>query len=644
MASFGNVGHVLTNAARAASQNTSHMECISVANNTYLYQFQSGTNGGDNIAYNASTNTWDPNPSTNGNYDPSLFMSGTAQGDPTVTPTNSDTTLHVGYSGNAGNIWMISFSVTYSTSPTITISNTGRNITAQISNVTTSTTYNLTDNSSNVVGNGPLALGGTNPTSGTIIYQAPVNITSGAHVYAVRTGNPSSPGSLTLVTSQSLSGLNPIWNESWTLTNATLEAEMTTTQANPSSGLHPGDVMTIKDINNNSNHIGTYTLGVGYNVQNLPIQINGTISLTQSATYGLYITKDNISALIHSAGYPYTAPASPPSIATTVANWSQSGATVTIPVTVSNFGANDKAELWVGGVYDSHITQSGDLTYNFTQTTGSTVFEVKYNNGTTVSSLNPIKQNSYSYTVPVYSISNPVWQPQNGNVISVNWSETNAPPATAVELWKTNGSSAISSSTAGGPLTHTLQSTNDTGTYELRYNGNVVANSTSGTFTYQSSAYMTWGTPNWTVTGYNTAATIECTFTYVNVGIGGGSTAQASFRYNLLNSGVWLYAPYPSTGNVITTPGSGTITLSWTNVQNGDIFQLDQAGLTVPISQHTVANLTSAPPPPQQPSVSYAPAKGGRKRRFPIISTQLFNRQRSVYSIGTTHHEISPQF
>ena len=153
---------------------------------------------------------------------------------------------------------------------------------------------------------------------------------------------------------------------------------------------------------------------------------------------------------------------------------------------------------------------------------------------------------------------------------------------------------------------------------------------------------MTWGTPSWSVTGYNGAATIECTFTYTNVGIGGGNNAQAQFRYNLLNSGAWVWATYPGTGNVITSPGSGTITLSWANVQNGDIFQLSQAGLTFPVSVHTVANLATAPGGGgggTTTSPYTGPTSGGGPKRYPMILTQLFNKKRSYYSIGMTHKD-----
>lgn len=114
MTTFGTQGHVLTNTSRATGQNTSDYECISVANGIYLYELQSGSNGGDNIAYESQTNQWTANPTTGGNYDPTIFLDAASNGANSITPTNADSTLHIGYTG-AQNIWMISFSVDYST-------------------------------------------------------------------------------------------------------------------------------------------------------------------------------------------------------------------------------------------------------------------------------------------------------------------------------------------------------------------------------------------------------------------------------------------------------------------------------------------------------------------------------------------------
>ena len=350
--------------------------------------------------------------------------------------------------------------------------------------------------------------------------------------------------------------------------------------------------------------------------------------------------------------------------------------------------------------------------------------------GTSVGNAVMSQQYDSPYSAPAYSISNPVWAPQNGNVISVSWTETNPPPATGVELWKTNGTSAISSSTTGGPLSYTLQSTSDNGTYELKYNGNVVQSSTSGTFNYQSSGSLSIYNFNWTDDLWNNGTTLSCTFTAVN-------TTASGLNVYLKRQHVSGYKDHLA----IPANWSGSVTLTDAYTPTGVTYYIDHSNSTAPESSYVsgstsnpnppsytagvltydaqegtvssiisgTANLgsntielwvdgnkhqerntdgplvytfsttpynttlgpfnfevkltggsatqtlnqshntgadpnASQPPPTQQTSVSLAPAKGGRKRRFPIISTQLFNRQRSVYSIGTTHHEIAPQF
>jgi hypothetical protein len=133
MTSFGNVGHVLTNTGQNTNQTTANYECISVTNGIYLYELQSGSNGGDNIAYIATgnnANTWTANPSTDGNYDPSNFLSAGSNGSSIITPTNANTALHIGY-GTTSTVWIASFSVVYSSGlgPPQTYSNNSGTIT-----------------------------------------------------------------------------------------------------------------------------------------------------------------------------------------------------------------------------------------------------------------------------------------------------------------------------------------------------------------------------------------------------------------------------------------------------------------------------------------------------------------------------------
>ena len=119
MSAFGNVGHVLTNTARNANQTTENYFCISApTNGPYLYELDNST-GNQNIEYNVSTNAWNANPSTNGNHDPSNFLNAGSNGSNIITPSNANSTLHIGY-GTTSTIWMASFSVVYTSGPNVT--------------------------------------------------------------------------------------------------------------------------------------------------------------------------------------------------------------------------------------------------------------------------------------------------------------------------------------------------------------------------------------------------------------------------------------------------------------------------------------------------------------------------------------------
>lgn len=127
MSAFGNVGHVLTNTAQNTNQTTENYTCVSVLPTTnptkYLYQLNN-TSANRNIEYDVSTNQWNANPSTNGNHDPSIFISAGSSGSSIITPSNANSTLHIGYVANAGTHWMASFSVVYTSGPNVTVTRT----------------------------------------------------------------------------------------------------------------------------------------------------------------------------------------------------------------------------------------------------------------------------------------------------------------------------------------------------------------------------------------------------------------------------------------------------------------------------------------------------------------------------------------
>ena len=316
---------------------------------------------------------------------------------------------------------------------------------------------------------------------------------------------------------------------------------------------------------------------------------------------------------------PFSAPS--PSIATTVANWNQSGATVTIPVTVSNFGANDKAELWVGGVYNSHTTISGNLTYNFTQTTASTVFEVKYNDGTNVTSLNPAKTNSYSYNAGSLTTSNYNWTDDlwnGGSTVSCTFYANNTQNTAASVYLKRSGISGskddiqIPANTTG---TYTLSDTTST---VITY---YIGHSLSGT--NQESSYLNGsntGTQPYVFTfgSWDTSVTNQVRATFTQSNPTGSET-------------VTLTHPTDSNKNVTVDHLQTEVTFIMTGTA-------DDGTYSIGAQQQSYAFYTAPAPPPPPPASSSTPSGGGIKR-YPMILTQLFNKKRSFYSIGLTHKD-----
>ena len=489
--------------------------------------------------------------------------------------------------------------------------------------------------------------------SHTLSWTAPSDQLTGSRTYGIYVSDIYVTTAPDWGSDQTIPSLNPGWDISnqWTLNGSTLSVSI-----NNGTCIENGDEFYIGDSQGNIiSNATTETVGTNYNgpwgAFYNTVTLDGTIPLNTTETYDVYIKSSTATtakkAVNWTSNDSYTHAYNPPSIATTVANWLQNGATVTIPVTVSNFGANDKAELWVGGVYHSDRTTSGDLTYNFTQTTGSTVFEVKYNDGTTVSSLNPVKQNSYSYTVPptgsvtVSGFSANSWTETgagaNGNSVSVTFTvvnNTNPPQGNIFALY-TGTTQVDSQVVSGGTHTVTLSAAN------------------AG----QSTTYSLWGgapfgpaylSPTFTTAALTQPATPSYTagaLTYDQVA--GTVTSNISGTANLGSNNIELWVA-GSKADERNTDGALIYTFSTTpyNTTLGPFnFEVKITGGSATQTLSQDHNTGADPnPPTQQPSVSYAPAKGGRKRRFPIISTQLFNRQRSVYSIGTTHHELAPQF
>ena len=93
---FGQVGHVLTNTGNAANVTSSTWECISIANNEYLYRH--GTITAYDFKYDVTNDQWLDANTVAGNW-PSHFGTSTTDGT-AITPTIADQYLYLWDSNN----------------------------------------------------------------------------------------------------------------------------------------------------------------------------------------------------------------------------------------------------------------------------------------------------------------------------------------------------------------------------------------------------------------------------------------------------------------------------------------------------------------------------------------------------------------
>ena len=338
----------------------------------------------------------------------------------------------------------------------------------------------------------------------------------------------------------------------------------------------------------------------------------------------------------------------PHSVTTTT--WSGSGtATVQCAITQQNW-TNQVVQLWVDGNVEASITNGSNGTLSHTVTTsGNRTYEIKVDGN----SLPTASIYTSTYTVPpagsVTINSTPAWTETgagaNGNSVSVTFNVSNTSSNHAnFHLYKGNSSVNAQSVIAGNTNVQITMTDNQAGQstyYKVIDHNNATLLpdfTTAATYVPPAGSLTINSTPAWTETGAGaTGNSVSVTF---NVSNNTNSSEIFHLRMGPNSTGPhWVDWVQVSAGSTV------NITLTNANAGQSELYRLYTATLGYMSPTFTTAGTaTPQQPQPQQPSVSYAPAKGGRKRRFPIISTQLFNRQRSIYSIGTTHHEIAPQF
>jgi len=359
-----------------------------------------------------------------------------------------------------------------------------------------------------------------------------------------------------------------------------------------------------------------------------PSRVGSGVNNTGTGTGGYGISGTTGSYYIQSM----TAPV--PTITTDVANWNQNLHVVTIPVTVANFGTNDKAELWVGGSYNSHLTVDGNFTYYFPtgQTTASTVFEVKYNDGTGAVSLSPDKSNSYSYT-PLA---------QNHNIIintsSTTWTDDLNSGGTTV-------STTVRFSNASGTNTdgwiYLMETGNNNPVVSLPVSAHPTSNYVS-TMSYTSASastvyYLTVEGSNTPVMSHTTGSAPSpppaYVFTFGSWDTSVTNQVRATFTQSNPTGSetVTLNHPTDSSKNVTVNHLAQEVTFTMTGTA-------DDGTYSIGAEQQNYTYYSAPPAPAAPPATSTIPSGGGTKR-YPMILTQLFNKKRSFYSIGLTHKD-----
>ena len=416
----------------------------------------------------------------------------------------------------------------------------------------------------------------------------------------------------------------------------------------------------------NNNHIHYQSTGNFTANQQQTITFKVHTDVGNNPTFQLY----NATASTN-VGIPYT-PASLPIPHVTVSTWGTINNSVTGGEVTIDFNSGGQNHIY----YDATNGDEIEISDSLGNQIGTARFDSNWNNQITVSPIFQPNEIGTTKTLKV-RIKNTNYGDQTFHDFLLNTTTHTSGSYTSPyqpQFSATFGTPTISTDgqTWSVPVNYTNANSQDLGVHINRSGTSIYLNPSTaltgnGTYTYSTSAH----TANVPIHFQNNdiLESNDFTDTYTVTGIGGtGSFGSGPYSWtndlatggntvscqvtasNTTSSGATIYLKIRGTTGshldswvVPANTTTATHTLTYTSASASTFYYIGHSlnGTTEESAHETDPAPT---PPTQQPSVSYAPAKGGRKRRFPIISTQLFNRQRSVYSIGTTHHELAPQF
>lgn len=239
---------------------------------------------------------------------------------------------------------------------------------------------------------------------------------------------------------------------------------------------------------------------------------------------------------------------------------------------------------WGTHYSNTPITLSGTINLNQTETYD--VF-IKDNNANTSESkrLSWTSADSYAHTGQ-YNISNDVWSATVANQVRVTYTQNNRNNAEVVELWKSNGSSAVSTDTTGGSLlTYNMTSTADNGTYLLKV-GNTTWSTSNITYSYQAPAHNIVINPpphttTWTDDLNSGGTTVSATVKATNNGTSDGYIYLWETGNNT-HVDSWLVQAHPSS--------TYSQVMSYTSASANTVYYLTIEGSNTTVLSHTTGS------------------------------------------------------
>ena len=284
-------------------------------------------------------------------------------------------------------------------------------------------------------------------------------------------------------------------------------------------------------------------------------------------------------------------------------------------------------------------------------------------NNATTTSANPQNVTGYSSNTAVWSFTNPYYDSTwsaGPTVTQTRTTHTGIIPASADFTIRTPSPGPFYEKTGVGKFKIKFLDQNEPGTYLLQVHWTTLTGTISDTQTIASGSGdieleyegtspsntpvygpITVQIDNYTITNNGiqySPGTVFKTFTYLETGPFTASFSPASgatgetIGYTVTDTN-----PYPDNNSAFsidhpsfTNVANGTLSLAVPTASNNAAFTSVEGTYTLTVNNSVIAQANYG---------ATTSDGGGKRRRYPIISTNLFDRQKSIFSIGLTHKD-----